>query len=169
MQTFRKREVFILLSAAAVVQILFSNYLLRAPYLDFFLIAVVYIGWHSSPLKASLCGILFGLTQDILLRIPMGFYGLSKTIVGFSASYLSNWVTLEGILSRVMLIGLFSLLDSAILYSMFHVLRQPSMHMLELDAVIKVPITAIGGEIFFRVYDRIKFPPKDFRHIEDQH
>lgn len=167
MQSFRKIEVLILWVATAAAQILFSNYFPEAPYLDLPLIVVLCIGWHSPPSKAATCGILFGLMQDIISGIAWGFNGLSKTILGFGASYLSSRVTLEGIFSRLLFIGLLSLLDGAIVYSMFHLLQQPSMHMLWQDAAIRVPVTAIGGEVFFRTYSRIKFPPRDFRHIED--
>ena len=167
MQSFRTIQVLIFLAVTAATQILFNSYLPEALYLDLPLVVVLCIGWHSPPVKAATCGIVFGLMQDTISGIALGFNGLSKTILGFGASYLGSWITLEGISSRLLLIGLLSLLDGAIVYSMFHILQQPSTHTLWPDAVITVPVTAIGGELFFRTYDRIKSPPKDFRHIED--
>lgn len=163
----RKSEVLVLLAAITGIQIVFANHLPAALYLDLPLIAVLYIGWYSSPFKSASCGILFGLLQDTISGIELGFNGLSKTIVGFSACYLKNWVMLEGFWARLVLIGLLSLLDGAIVYAMFDLLERPAMQATWSDVVIKATSTGVAGAIFFRVYDRIKFPPKDFRHIED--
>lgn len=163
----RNSEVLVLLSAIAGVQIVFTSYLPFALYLDLPLIAVLYIGWYSSPFKSAFYGTLFGWLQDMISGNPLGFNGLSKTILGFSACYVSGWVILEAFWARLLLIGFLSLLDGAIIYAMSQVLQQPLMQEAWFDVAIRITSTAVVGALLFQVYDRIKFPPKDFRHIED--
>lgn len=155
-----------LLIVVAGLQFVFANYWPPALYVDFSLILVLYIGWYSSPFRGALWGMAFGLIQDWILGGLWGLNGLSKTVLGFSAHYLSMWVMLEGVVARLVLITLLSLLDSGIVYGMLHLLGQPLGQGVWTYALIKALVTGVAGGLIFRLYDRVKFPPKDFRRIE---
>ena len=162
----QKSEVFLLLGVTAASGVIFANYLPYALYLDFPLIFTIYVGLYSSPFKGAACGTAFGLVQDYFSALYLGLNGLSKTFFGFSGSYLRKWVTLEGFFAQWILIILLSLLDSTIVYAMLGILGQPLREAFWWDILIKSIMTATAGIIVLRIYNRVKFPRKDFSRIE---
>ncbi|MEE8349321.1 MAG: rod shape-determining protein MreD [Acidobacteriota bacterium] len=161
-QIVRNSEVAVLLAITAVTESLFANYLPVALYLDLPLIFSLYVGWHSSPSRGALCGIGFGWLQDAISGIYLGVNGLTKTVMGFGASYLSKWLLVEGLLARCILIGLLSLTDDLLVAGMRALLGQTIQPEIWLRMLIRVPLTGVAGGVFFLVYDWVKFPEKDF-------
>ncbi len=161
-QIIRNSEVVVLLAFAAMTESLFANYLPVALYLDLPLIFTLYVGWCSSPARGAACGIGFGWLQDAIAGIYLGFNGLTKTLMGFTASYLSKWLVMEGLLVRCVLIGLLSLVDDLLVVGIRALLGQTIQQEVWLRILLRIPITGAAGGIFFLVYDRFKFPEKDF-------
>lgn len=166
--TIRKLEILVLLVAGAAVELLWAHYIPPPFYLDFSLIVVLYVAWYSTPLKAATCGIVFGLLGDMISGLYLGLNGLSKTVLGFITSHLSHWMILEGFWGRFPLIGLLSLCDSGIVFGILRVLQQPVTETFWWQALVKTVVTGVAGGIFFQVYDRMKFPPKDFRRLREE-
>ena len=164
-QIIRNSEVVVLLALTAVTESLFANYLPAALYLDLALIFALYIGWYSSPARGAICGIGFGLLQDAISGIYLGLNGLTKTLMGFGASYLSKWLLMEGLLARCVLIALLSLADDLLVVGMRALVGQTIQQEIWLRILIRVPVTGVAGGVFFFVYDRVKFPEKDFSQL----
>ena len=160
-----KREVMLLLLCSAAVEILCAQYFPPALYLDLSLILVIYIGWYSSPSTAALNGTIFGLVQDAIYRTFLGLNGLTKTITGFTASLLSRILQFNDAGSRSVLILTLSLLDSAVMYLLLLLLEQPIDEGFWTDSLTRALVTGVAGGIGSRVYDRFKFPRKDFRRV----
>jgi len=158
-------EVVLLLAATAVAEIVFANYFPAALYLDISLVLALYIGWNSSPAKGAVRGFAFGLLKDAISGIYLGLNGFSKTLMGFGGSYLSKWLLLEGFPARCVLIGLLSALDEGIVVGMGALLGQTIQREMWLRTLIQVPVTGVAGSVLFQVYDRFKFPQKDFRRL----
>ena len=161
-QTIRNSEVVVLLALTAVTESLFANYFPAALYLDLALIFALYIGWYSSPARGAICGVGFGLLQDAISGIYLGINGLTKTLMGFGASYLSKWLLMEGLLARCFLIALLSLTDDLLVVGIRALVGQTIQQEIWLRTLIRVPVTGVAGGVFFCIYDRIKFPEKDF-------
>ncbi len=161
----QKSEIFLLLGVTAVSGVIFANYFPYALYLDFPLIFTLYVGLYSSPFKGATCGIAFGLVQDYFSALYLGLNGLSKTVFGFSGSYLRKWVTMEGFFAQCVLLILLSLLDSTITCAMLGILGRSLREAFWWDALIKSITTAAAGIIVLRIHNRVKFPRKDFRRI----
>lgn len=159
----RNLEVVLLLVATAVAQIVFANYFPQALYLDLPLLFALYIGWHGSPAKGALCGTAFGWLQDAISGTYLGLNGLSKTLIGFGGSYLSKWLVLEGFWARCIVIGVLSLVDNSVVAGMGVLLGQPIVQKVWLWILVEVSVTGLLGGGIFQIYDRLKFPPKDFR------
>lgn len=140
-------------------------YLGVARYLDLPLIFVLYIGWNSNPLTGAASGTLFGLIQDVVYDLYLGLNGLSKTLMGFCGAYLSRWVPLEEGSLRPLLFALLSLLDSCLVWSLLTLLTLPVKPGFWAEAMVRSMVTALVAEVVFRIYDRIKSPPKDFRRL----
>ena len=164
-QTVRSFEVVALLALTAVTESLFANYLPVALYLDLPLIFTLYVGWYSSPPRGAGCGMGFGLLQDAISGIYLGLNGLTKTLMGFGASYLSKWLLMEGLVARGVLIGVLSLADDLMVVGIRALLGQTIQLEIWLRILFGIPITGVAGGIFFFIYDRFKFPEKDFSKI----
>ena len=151
--------------AAAAGELLLQQLLPVGLQPDFLLIVVLYVGWNSYGFKGGLTGSLFGLVRDNLLGTYFGLNGLSKTIIGFSASYVSRWIAAESRLVRPALIVLLAFLDKMIVAGMLAVLGQSISDALWLSALSEAIVTGFLGESFFRLYNRVKSPPKNFRRL----
>ena len=113
------------------------------------LIFALYIGWYSSPARGAICGIGFGLLQDAISGIYLGLNGLTKTLMGFGASYLSKWLLMEGLLARCVLIALLSLADDLLVVGMRALVGQTIQQEIWLRILIRVPVTGVAGGFSF--------------------
>ena len=134
--------------------------------IDISLILVLYIGSRSLPVKGGLAGLLFGMMHDGMFGFFLGIHGMSRTLLGFSASHLSQRVAVEGPPSRPFAIALMSVVDSLVVWMLLTLLGLPVVAGFWLQAGIRAIVTGIVGEVAFRVYDKLRFPPKDFRRLE---
>jgi rod shape-determining protein MreD len=164
--SIRNWEVLILFLAAAVTGVVFANHLPAALYLDLHLILVLYVGWYSPPAKGAFCGFSFGLLQDAVSGLFLGINGLSKTLLGYYAGYLSRLIRVDNFFGRLLLICALSLLDSGVVYCMLSMLGQAVRDVFWIDALVKSVVTGMAGAFGSRFYDRFKFPEKDFRRLE---
>ena len=129
------------------------------------LVLVVYVGWSTSPLKGAVVGTIFGILEDYLVGIPIGLNGLSMTLIGFLSGYLSRWMSTELGPFRVLLFAGLALLDRAIILGTLYLLAQ-NVSPVRIDGLLlSAFLTGIIGEVFFGLYDKIRFPPKDFRRL----
>lgn len=161
----RNSEVVFALAITSVAQIVFANYLPLALYLDLPLLFTLYIGWHSSPFKGAVCGTAFGWVQDAISGTYLGFNGLSKTLVGFSAPYLNKWLVLEGFWARCLVIGALSVVDNSMVIGMRFLMEQAIQEGIWLRVLVEVPVTGVLGGTIFQFCDHIKFPHKGFGRL----
>ena len=132
---------------------------------DVLLVLVVYVASHSDPLKGALVGTLFGMVQDFLLGVPVGLNGLGKSLIAFGASYLNRWASADLGTLRILIIALLAILDRGIVLATLFILGLEVAPVRPLDILSAAALTGIVGEVFFRLYDKIRFPPKDFRRL----
>ncbi len=160
-------EVLILLAATTLIQLLFSLYLPEALFIDFPLIVTLYVGWSTTPVTGAFWGSVLGLMRDITGLLPYwGLNGFSKTLLGFLAAFLSRWVVLESLPARTLLIAVIALVDRSLVTWLLSLVGHPvPANVLQLLATQAV-LTGLAGGIFFRVYDRYKFPEKDFTQVK---
>lgn len=152
-----------MLTAAA--ENIFANFFTAALYLDLPLVLALQVGWYSSPTRGAISGTAFGLLQDAASGIYLGLNGVSKAVLGFSGSYLSKWLVLEGFLARCLLIAGLTALDKGIVTGMTALLGQPIQQDIWSRTLIEMPVTGVAGGIIFQLYERLKFPRKDFRRL----
>ncbi|MCK5795256.1 MAG: hypothetical protein KAH12_11155, partial [Anaerolineales bacterium] len=129
------------------------------------LVFVFYIGWSTNPIKGGFAGTVFGIAQDFLLGVMLGLNGAIKTIIGYSASYLSTILNpdLAGII-RFVLIAVISLLNNLILHKSQHILSNNSGEIPILMLLASSLLTGIAGDLLFRLLNRLKSNPKQFIH-----
>ena len=161
------REVTILLISAAIFHFLSSSFFGIGFYLDVMLAATVYIANYSDPARAALLGCIFGLVQDIAGLHPLwGLNGFSKTLIGFSSYYLIRYLVVESSVGRAALLFFLSLFDVVIIYAFLLLLTSTLTEGVVAQALLKALLTALSGAALFWLLDRLRFPKKDYRHLQ---
>lgn len=161
----RRWEIVILLVGCFVLQLLFAFYFPLALFLDLSLIVVLYIGWYSGPTRGMMAGLAFGLAQDLAYGQLLGLNGLSKTVIGYLASFVSKMFRFDLLIGRFAVMAACAVLDGAIHYVTLLVLAQPITSRYWTGVLIEAGVTAVVGAVGSRFYDRYKFPRKDFRKV----
>ncbi len=66
------------------------------------LVVIFFAMARRSPISGLLTGALIGLLQDSLTHLPIGVYGIAKTVVGYSASSLGAKIDVENAGTRLL-------------------------------------------------------------------
>ncbi len=158
-------EIGALFAACALIQLILGSFLPRAFYIDLPLILTLYIGWYSDPVKGAVSGTLLGISQDVIQLMPIwGLNGITKTLAGFSASYLNRWILAESNWARGILIGCVAFADHLANSLMIRVVSMGSPDLLP-AGLWKAVLTGLGGTLFFHFYDRFKYPTRDYSRM----
>lgn len=93
-----------------LVALLLQAFLPRASHhfllLDLPLLVTIFLGVaRRNPVSGIIAGSAIGLAQDALTHLPLGVYGIAKTIVGFGASSLGMRVDVENPLARLLTVS----------------------------------------------------------------
>src|SRR5579863_8446564 len=84
---FRAGAIILAAAFALVLQALIPIYFPKAGILDLPLLITIYFALsRRNPSTGLLLGTMIGLLQDSLSKVPLGFYGNAKTIIGYIAS-----------------------------------------------------------------------------------
>ena len=111
---------------------------------------------RRNQLAGMLTGCAIGLTQDALTHLPIGIYGLSKTIVGYAASSIGLKVDVDNPGSRFLMMFFFTFVHDGLYFIVRrHLLGIPSdwrtLH--ELGAGLANALLAV---VLFALMDRAK-------------
>ena len=99
---------------ALSLQVFLPAYIPSARLLDLPLLVVVYLAsLRRHVLIGMLLGMVIGVAQDGLTHGPIGVFGITKTIVGYSAASLSLYVEMDYPGARSVLTGFFFLVHQA--------------------------------------------------------
>jgi rod shape-determining protein MreD len=122
----RLTGVLVSVSVAVLMQALIARYTAGARWtVDLVLVGVIYAALRWGPVAGMLAGTLGGLVQDLLAGDVVGVGGLAKTLVGFAAGAIGAQfvlvrpqarmiiVAVATVLHRIMMLGLYSLIESA--------------------------------------------------------
>ncbi|MCL4523634.1 MAG: rod shape-determining protein MreD [Acidobacteria bacterium] len=89
---------------AVVVRAFVPKYYLNAELLDLPLLATLYFALsRRNPATGLLLGMGIGLLQDGVSRVPIGLYGIAKTLVGYAGSTIGGRLDVEHPISRFFL------------------------------------------------------------------
>ena len=100
--------VFGVALSSVVFQAFLPVYFGRAVILELPLLVTLYFGLsRRNPATGLLLGTAIGLLQDLVSGLPVGLYGIAKTLVGFAASSIGSRLDVEHPLSRFALAFVF--------------------------------------------------------------
>jgi rod shape-determining protein MreD len=122
--------------------------------IDLPLLITIYYGIsRREPITATLVGMLIGIAQDGLTHHPLGVFGISKAVVGYTAASLGVRVDTENHGTRLLLTFGFTLLQTGVLFLLErHMLGQPfAWH--GVHELIRALANALVGVILFALLD----------------
>jgi rod shape-determining protein MreD len=146
--------------ASLVLQAFFPVHIRSAGYLELPLLVTLYFALsRRNPSSGLLLGMVVGLLQDSLSpRVPLGLYGIAKTLVGFVGSSIGSRIDVEHPVARFLLTVGFFLFHRGV----FVLTRQLLLG--QHDTYMTVPIllasvaNALLAIAIFPLLDRFRIP-----------
>ena len=127
--------------------------------LDLPLLVTIYFALsRRNPSSGLLLGMAIGLLQDSLSGVPLGFYGIAKTIIGYLASSIGARLDTEHPAARFALtIFFFGLQQGILVLERRILLAQPEVWFTTHLGVAAL-INAVVGVLLFTLLDRLRKP-----------
>jgi rod shape-determining protein MreD len=151
--------VVIVTIIALVLQSIAPVYIAKVAILDFPLLVTIYFGLsRRNPSTGLLLGMIIGLLQDSLSgpTVPLGFYGIAKTVVGYLASSIGARLDTEHPAARFALIAGFFVVQQAILVLIRRLLLAQPESWFNLHLAIAALVNAVLGVFLFALLDRLR-------------
>jgi len=144
---------------ALVLQAFVPVYFSRAAMLDLPLIITIYFGLsRRNPSTGLLLGMVIGLLQDSLSgpTVPLGLYGIAKTIIGYLASSIGARLDTEHPAARFALTGIFFILHQGIIVLTRRLLLAQPEPWFNLHLLAAAAVNAVVAVFLFAVLDRLR-------------
>ena len=151
-----------ILLAAAVALVLQASvpvYLPKLSIIELPLLVTIYFGLsRRNPSTGLLLGTAIGLAQDALSgpTVPLGFYGIAKTVIGFLASSIGARLDTEHPAARFALTFGFFVLHQAILVMIRRLLLAQPETWFNVHLAIAAGVNALVGTVLFLGLDRLR-------------
>jgi rod shape-determining protein MreD len=156
---FRGGAIVLATVVALFLQTSVPVYFPKFSVLDLPLLVTIYFGLsRRNPSTGLLLGMVIGLLQDSLSgpTVPLGFYGIAKTIVGYLASSIGARLDTEHPVARFALtIIFFTVHQSLIVLTRRILLVQPQVWF-NLRLGIAAAVNAIIAVFIFMLLDRLR-------------
>lgn len=158
---FRAGAIVLATAFALVLQAFLPVYFPKAATLDLPLLITIYFGLsRRNPSTGLLLGMAIGILQDSLSgpTVPLGLYGIAKTVIGYLASSIGARLDTEHPLARFALtVAFFGVHQGLIALTRRLLLSQPepwfTMHLL-----VAALINAVVAVFLFMLLDRLRRP-----------
>jgi rod shape-determining protein MreD len=156
---FRAGSIILATAFALVLQAFLPIYFPKAAILDLPLLVVIYFGLsRRNPSTGLLLGMAIGILQDSLSgpTVPLGLYGIAKTIIGYLASSIGARLDTEHPAARFALtIAFFGVHQGLIALTHRLLLSQPEPWF-TLHLGIAALINAFVAVFLFLLLDRLR-------------
>lgn len=156
---FYPGAIVLVAAVALILQAMVPAYFPRFQILDLPLLITIYFGLsRRNPSTGLLLGMLIGLLQDSLSgpTVPLGFYGIAKTCIGYLASSLGARLDTEHPAARFALIMGFFVTHQAILGLVGRMLLARPDHWFNSQLAIAAAVNAVLGTFLFVLLDRLR-------------
>jgi len=145
--------------AALVLQAIVPLYIPVLRILELPLLVTIYFGLsRRNPSTGLLLGMVIGLSQDALSgpTVPLGYYGIAKTVVGYLASSIGARLDTEHPAARFLLTGGFFVLHQAVLVLTRRLLLAQPEPWFNLHLAVAAAVNAVLGTVLFLGIDRTR-------------
>jgi len=144
---------------ALVLQAAFPVYVRRLDFLDLPLLITIYFGLsRRNPSTGLLLGTTIGLLQDSLSgpTVPLGLYGIAKTVVGYLASSIGARLDTEHPIARFALTAGFFVLHQAVMVLTRRLLLAQPEPWFNLHLAMAAALNAVVSVPLFLLLDRLR-------------
>jgi rod shape-determining protein MreD len=158
---FRAGSILGTLVIIFFLQAFLPIYFHKLAILDLPLLITIYFGLsRRNPSTGLLLGMAIGLAQDSLSgpTVPIGLYGIAKTIIGFLASSVGARLDTEHPAARFALTIVFFGLHQGILVVERRILLAQPEVWFTVQLAIAALVNAVVGVFLFTVLDRLRKP-----------
>ncbi len=156
---FRAGAIIIATLLALVIQASFPVHFARAAILDLPLLVTIYFGLsRRNPSTGLLLGMSIGLLQDSLSgpTVPLGLYGIAKTIIGYLASSIGARLDTEHPAARFALTAVFFIAHQGLISLTRRVLLAQPESWFNMRLFIAALVNAIVAVFLFLLLDRLR-------------
>lgn len=158
---FRAGAIFLAAGLALVLQAFLPVYLPKVGILDLPLLITIYFGLsRRNPSTGLLLGCLIGIAQDALSgpTVPVGLFGIAKTIVGYLASSIGARLDTEHPAARFALTIVFFAVHQGIVVVTQHLLLSQPQRWFTVHLGVAALINAVVAVFLFLLLDRLRKP-----------
>ena len=158
---FRTGAILFATLFALVIQAWFPLRFARATLLDFPLLVTIYFGLsRRNPSTGLLLGMAIGLFQDSLSgpTVPLGLYGIAKTIIGYLASSIGARLDTEHPAARFALTAVFFVAHEGLVSLTRRILLAQPQPWFHLHLFVAALINALVAVFVFILLDRLRRP-----------
>src|ERR1700674_4876704 len=156
---FRAGAIIIATLLALVIQAAFPVHFSKAAILDLPLLVTIYFGLsRRNPSTGLLLGMVIGLLQDSLSgpTVPLGLYGIAKTIIGYLASSIGARLDTEHPAARFALTMMFFVLHQGVITLTRRLLLAEPEPWFTLRLLIAAAVNAVVAVVLFTLLDRLR-------------
>src|SRR6202163_2120281 len=149
--------------AATILALMFQAfvpvYFAQATLIDLPLLITIYFGLsRRNPSTGLLLGMMIGLLQDSLSgpTVPLGLYGIAKTIIGYLASSIGARLDTEHPAARFALTMIFFVVHQGFITLTRRMLLAEPEPWFTLRLAIAAAVNAVVAVLLFTVLDRLR-------------
>lgn len=158
---FRAGAIILAGAFALVLQAFLPIYFPKAGILDLPLLITVYFGLsRRNPSTGLLLGMVVGIAQDSLSgpTVPLGLYGIAKTIIGYLASSIGARLDTEHPVARFALTAVFFGVHQGLIALTQRLLLSQPAHWFNVHLGIAALVNACVAVFLFVLLDRLRKP-----------
>ena len=156
---FRAGAIIIATLLALVIQASFPIHFAKAAVLDFPLLVTIYFGLsRRNPSTGLLLGMVIGLFQDSLSgpTVPLGLYGIAKTIVGYLASSIGARLDTEHPAARFALTFAFFIVHQGLIAVTRGILLGQPEPWFNMHLMVTALVNGLVAVLLFLLLDRLR-------------
>jgi rod shape-determining protein MreD len=156
---FRGGAIIIATLLALVIQAAFPVHFSKAAILDLPLLVTIYFGLsRRNPSTGLLLGMVIGLLQDSLSgpTVPLGLYGIAKTIIGYLASSIGARLDTEHPAARFALTAAFFVAHQGLIVLTRRILLAQPESWLNVHLFVAALVNAFVAVFLFLLLDRLR-------------
>ena len=156
---FRAGAIVIATLMALVIQAWFPVHFAKAGLLDLPLLVTIYFGLsRRNPSTGLLLGMAIGLLQDSLSgpTVPLGLYGIAKTIIGYLASSIGARLDTEHPAARFALAAAFFVAHQGLIVLTRRILLAQPEPWFNAHLAVAALVNAIVAVFLFLLLDRLR-------------
>ena len=156
---FRAGAIIIATLLALVIQASFPIHFAKAAVLDFPLLVTIYFGLsRRNPSTGLLLGMVIGLFQDSLSgpTVPLGLYGIAKTIIGYLASSIGARLDTEHPAARFALTFAFFIVHQGLIAVTRGILLGQPEPWFNMHLIVTALVNGLVAVLLFLLLDRLR-------------